>query len=172
MAYDYTSYGQTEAATAGSGDQAAGDNPFTYTGAYELDNGDKALGHRYLSQRTHRFTQQDPSRQEDNLYSYAACDHQQHRPQRTQRSLCGWQPCIGWFGILGPGKRLESTRLDCCKFECGPGSDVHGLFNLAVCNKIIVNSRKPNNNGRCNGDYHSIDWPCASLGGVCLRPHF
>ncbi|MFB9803958.1 RHS repeat-associated core domain-containing protein, partial [Streptomonospora salina] len=43
-------------------------------GAYELDNGDKALGHRYLSQLTHRFTQQDPSRQENNLYSYAACD--------------------------------------------------------------------------------------------------
>ncbi|WP_170181676.1 RHS repeat-associated core domain-containing protein [Haloactinospora alba] len=74
VAYDYTPYGQTEATTAGSGDQAAQTNPFTYTGAYELDNGDKALGHRYLSQRTHRFTQQDPSWQENNLYTYAACD--------------------------------------------------------------------------------------------------
>ncbi|WP_141921531.1 hypothetical protein [Haloactinospora alba] len=47
VAYDYTPYGQTETATAGSGDQAAQTNPFTYTGAYELDNGDKALGHRF-----------------------------------------------------------------------------------------------------------------------------
>ncbi|WP_141924687.1 RHS repeat-associated core domain-containing protein [Haloactinospora alba] len=74
VAYDYTPYGQTEATTAGSSDQAAQTNPFTYTGAYELDNGDKALGHRYLSQRTHRFTQHDPSWQENNLYTYAECD--------------------------------------------------------------------------------------------------
>ncbi|TQN27710.1 RHS repeat-associated protein [Haloactinospora alba] len=74
VAYDYTPYGQTEATTAGSGGAVAGSNPFTYTGAYELDNGDKALGHRYLSQRTHRFTQQDPSWQENNLYTYAECD--------------------------------------------------------------------------------------------------
>ncbi|TQN33311.1 hypothetical protein FHX37_3325 [Haloactinospora alba] len=40
---------------------STGANPFTYTGAYELDNGDKALDHHYLSQRTHRFTQHDPS---------------------------------------------------------------------------------------------------------------
>ncbi|TQN27703.1 RHS repeat-associated protein [Haloactinospora alba] len=94
VAYDYTPYGQTETATAGSGDQAAQTNPFTYTGAYELDNGDKALGHRYLSQRTHRFTQQDPSWQEDNLYTYAECDPI-NKMDRNGLSACGW--AIGDF---------------------------------------------------------------------------
>ncbi|WP_141926126.1 RHS repeat-associated core domain-containing protein [Haloactinospora alba] len=74
MAYDYTPYGDAEADTAGDGDQAAGSNPFTYIGSYEFDNGDKAMGHRYMSHFTERFTQQDPSWQEDNLYTYAECD--------------------------------------------------------------------------------------------------
>ncbi|TQN27709.1 RHS repeat-associated protein [Haloactinospora alba] len=74
VAYDYTPYGQTEATTAGSGGAVAGSNPFTYIGSYEFDNGDKAMGHRYMSHFTERFTQQDPSWQENNQYTYAGCD--------------------------------------------------------------------------------------------------
>nr|WP_193374821.1 RHS repeat-associated core domain-containing protein [Nocardiopsis baichengensis] len=51
----------------------AGANPFTFSDSHEFDNGDKAMGYRYLSHFTERFTQQDPSWQEDNLYGYAAC---------------------------------------------------------------------------------------------------
>ncbi|MFB9803959.1 RHS repeat-associated core domain-containing protein [Streptomonospora salina] len=74
VAYDYTPYGNTDTTTNSGGDQAAQANPFTYTGSYTFDNGDKAMGHRYMSHLTERFTQQDPSWQEDNLYSYAECD--------------------------------------------------------------------------------------------------
>ncbi|TQN33310.1 RHS repeat-associated protein [Haloactinospora alba] len=94
VAYDYTPYGQTETATAGSGDQAAGDNPFTYTGAYELDNDDKALAHRYLSQLTHRFTQQDPSWQENNQYTYAQCDPI-NKSDPTGLNACNFVTLVG-----------------------------------------------------------------------------
>ncbi|WP_141926124.1 RHS repeat-associated core domain-containing protein [Haloactinospora alba] len=74
VAYDYDPYGEADTTTNNGGDTVAEANPFTYTGAYAFTNGDKALGHRYMSHFTERFTQQDPSRQENNLYGYAAGD--------------------------------------------------------------------------------------------------
>ncbi|TQN30261.1 RHS repeat-associated protein [Haloactinospora alba] len=97
MAYDYTPYGDAEADTAGDGDQAAGANPFTYIGSYEFDNGDKAMGHRYMSHFTDRFTQQDPSRQEDNLYTYAECDPINKSDPNGLLTSCQWS-AIG-FGV-------------------------------------------------------------------------
>ncbi|WP_143012976.1 RHS repeat domain-containing protein [Actinopolyspora mzabensis] len=67
--YDYDTYGETTATG-----QAAKQNPFRYTGAYQLDTGDYLLGHRTYDTTTKRFTQPDPSRQENNRYAYAKCN--------------------------------------------------------------------------------------------------
>ncbi|WP_238581045.1 RHS repeat-associated core domain-containing protein [Streptomonospora alba] len=73
--YDYTPYGQTTTNAAGDADtRAAGLNPFTYTGAYQFQNGTLHLGHRFFSPGINQFTQPDPSRQERNNYTYAGCD--------------------------------------------------------------------------------------------------
>nr|WP_280137834.1 RHS repeat-associated core domain-containing protein [Actinopolyspora xinjiangensis] len=67
--YEYGTYGETIV----SG-EAAKENPFRYTGGYQLDTGDYMFGHRYYDTDTKRFTQTDPSRQESNLYAYAECN--------------------------------------------------------------------------------------------------
>ena len=69
--YAYDPYGVTRLATSTTSDAAA--NPLRYTGA-QLDafTGLYKLGYRYYDPTTGRFTQRDPSNQEQNSYLYTA----------------------------------------------------------------------------------------------------
>ncbi|WP_141921533.1 hypothetical protein [Haloactinospora alba] len=88
VAYDYTPYGQTEATTAGSGDQAAQTNPFTYTGAYELDNGDKALGHRSPNAPTASPNRTPPGKKTTSTPTPNATPSTTWTPRGCVRAVC------------------------------------------------------------------------------------
>lgn len=71
--YEYSPYGEQTSETLE--DTRAGElNPFGYTGAYQFQDGTVHLSHRFLDTFTLNFTQPDPSRQELNNHTYAACD--------------------------------------------------------------------------------------------------
>lgn len=66
--YSYDPYGNTRASTGGVA------NPFQYTGGYHDPDGLYHYGARYYDTALGRFTQQDPTAQEANLYAYAMND--------------------------------------------------------------------------------------------------
>ncbi|MEJ5914245.1 RHS repeat-associated core domain-containing protein, partial [Pseudokineococcus sp. 1T1Z-3] len=69
--YSYDPYGTTRTTTG----PAADANPYRYTSAYrDAHSGLYKLGLRYMDPTTGRFTQTDPTRQEDNDYLYAQGD--------------------------------------------------------------------------------------------------
>ncbi len=71
--YEYSPYGEQNSDTLE--DTRAGElNPFGYTGAYQFQDGTVHLSHRFYDTFTLGFTQPDPSRQELNNHTYAACD--------------------------------------------------------------------------------------------------
>ncbi|WP_431873103.1 RHS repeat-associated core domain-containing protein [Nocardiopsis eucommiae] len=71
--YAYSPYGEQNSDTLE--DTRAGElNPFGYTGAYQFQDGTVHLSHRFYDTFTLGFTQPDPSRQELNNHTYAACD--------------------------------------------------------------------------------------------------
>jgi RHS repeat-associated protein len=67
--YTYTPYGATTATGP-----AAGDNHFRWQGNYQLQGGVYLMGYRYYNPNYGRFTQPDPTSQEDNPYTYATGD--------------------------------------------------------------------------------------------------
>ncbi|MBQ1083213.1 hypothetical protein KBX21_18655 [Nocardiopsis sp. B62] len=71
--YEYSPYGEQSSDTL-DGTRAGELNPFGYTGAYQFQDGTVHLSHRFYDTFTLGFTQPDPSRQELNNHTYAACD--------------------------------------------------------------------------------------------------
>lgn len=68
--YNYDSWGKTVA----TGPQAAA-NPWQYAGGYkDTTTGYTKFGARYYDPTNGRFTQPDPSGQEQNRYAYASCN--------------------------------------------------------------------------------------------------
>ncbi|WP_165425595.1 RHS repeat-associated core domain-containing protein [Streptomyces sp. BK022] len=67
--WDYSPTGN-----ARSGNSASVDQPFGYTGAYLDSSGLYKMGARYTDPTLGRFTQPDPSGQENNSYAYASGD--------------------------------------------------------------------------------------------------
>jgi RHS repeat-associated protein len=74
--YSYDPYGVLRASTGtGTGDTTITTaNPLRYTAGYRDDSGLYKLGFRYYDATLGRFTQPDPSGQEQNPYLYAAAD--------------------------------------------------------------------------------------------------
>ncbi|MBR8743740.1 hypothetical protein DSY14_18745 [Nocardiopsis sp. MG754419] len=71
--YEYSPYGEQNSDILE--ETRAGElNPFGYTGAYQFQDGTVHLSHRFYDTFTLGFTQPDPSRQELNNHTYAACD--------------------------------------------------------------------------------------------------
>jgi len=74
--YSYTPYGQTRTITGTPGDLTqANTNPYRYTSGYlDATSNLYKLGHRYYDPTQGRFTQQDPSGQEQKAYLYVGGD--------------------------------------------------------------------------------------------------
>ncbi|MFE1100271.1 RHS repeat-associated core domain-containing protein [Nocardiopsis alba] len=94
--YEYSPYGEQTSETLE--DTRAGElNPFGYTGAYQFQDGTVHLSHRFLDMFTLNFTQPDPSRQELNNHTYAACDPINNIDPTGLNASCAW----GVAGFVG-----------------------------------------------------------------------
>ncbi|QCR42094.1 hypothetical protein C1N74_15995 (plasmid) [Microbacterium sp. SGAir0570] len=93
--YSYAPYGEARA-TSTNGAVAA--NNLRYIGEHHEGAGIYKLGARYYDTTQGRFTQMDPSGQEDNAYAYASCN-----PINIQdpTGLAGWQCALDVTAVIG-----------------------------------------------------------------------
>ncbi|WET79006.1 RHS repeat-associated core domain-containing protein [Amycolatopsis sp. QT-25] len=99
--YDYTPYGTTTATyLSGSGAEA---NRVRWIGTYRLTSGISLTGSRHYNPVYSRFTQPDPTGQEDNIYAYAQGDPvNASDPSGTKASKgCTGAGVAAIFGLVG-----------------------------------------------------------------------
>ena len=100
--YSYDPYGRTRTATGPN----AASNAFRYAGGlYDSTTGATKFGARYYDPNTGRFTQPDPSGQEQNRYSYTA-DEPIDRSDPTGHGWLSWV-AVG-LGVAAIGLGIAS----------------------------------------------------------------
>ncbi|OKA10059.1 RHS repeat-associated core domain-containing protein [Amycolatopsis regifaucium] len=107
--YDYTPYGATTATNLlGSGAEA---NRVRWIGTYQLTSGISLTGYRHYNPVYSRFTQPDPTAQEDNTYAYAQGDPINYSdPGGTKASKgCTGAGVAAIFGLVGAAAAIAGT---------------------------------------------------------------
>ena len=83
-------------------------NPFQYTAGYlDSNTGLYKLGARYYDPTLGRFTQQDPSGQEVNLYAYAGNNPINNVDPSGRSVECGYITCTAYFTLVRQPVRHE-----------------------------------------------------------------
>ncbi len=118
--YAYDPYGRTRTATGPS----AASNAFRYAGGlYDTTTGATKFGARYYDPNTGRFTQPDPSGQEENPYAYTGNNPASYN---DPTGLCG-----EWYSVYGCDDLLEdqysSAETSCTIWGVGGGAVAYGV---------------------------------------------
>ncbi len=106
--YAYDSWGNTTS----TGTQS-GVNPWTYAGGYnDTTNGTVKTGARYYNPTQGRFTQPDPSGQEQNRYTYASCNPINNSDPSGLSVCFGLGAAGASLGVIGGGIFIASLFVD------------------------------------------------------------